>query len=59
MKNTSYGGTRFATFRTIKASPGSKPRIFEGQTRESAQAITINCRKRYRFRGNYSTIHWI
>lgn len=32
-----------ATFRTIKASPGWNPRILEGQTLESTQAITINC----------------
>lgn len=41
--STSNGGTRFATFRTVKASPGSNPRMTEGQTLESAQAITMNC----------------
>ena len=40
---TSCGGTMFATFRTTNASPGWNPRMDEGQTLESAQAITINC----------------
>jgi len=33
----------FATLRTTKASPGWNPKMDEGQTLESAQAITINC----------------
>lgn len=40
---TSSGGTKFATFRIMKASPGWNPRMLEGHTLESAQAITINC----------------
>lgn len=42
-KSTSSGGTRFATFRIINASPGWNPRMVEGHTLESAQAITMNC----------------
>jgi|AraCvinosormetaG_1042628.scaffolds.fasta_scaffold20919_2 hypothetical protein len=40
---TSYGGTKFAMLRTVNASPGWNPRTAEGQTLESAQAITRNC----------------
>lgn len=41
--NTSNGGTRFAIFLIMKASPGWKPRMLEGHTLESAQPITMNC----------------
>ena len=40
---TSYEGTKFAILRTVNASPGWNPRMAEGQTLESAQAITRNC----------------
>jgi hypothetical protein len=32
-----------AMFRTTKASPGWKSKMWEGQTLESEQAKTINC----------------
>lgn len=34
-----------AMFRTMKASPGWKFRIWEGQTLESEHANTINCKR--------------
>lgn len=41
--HASKGITKFAIFRTRNASPGWKPKTFEGQTLESAQEITKNC----------------
>lgn len=32
-----------AMLRTVKASPGSRPRVTDGHTRESAQANTMYC----------------
>jgi hypothetical protein len=32
-----------AMLRTVKASPGCRPRVTDGQQRESAQANTMNC----------------
>ncbi|KAK7844214.1 hypothetical protein CFP56_011084 [Quercus suber] len=42
MGTLSYGGTKLATFRTTKASPGWKSSTCDGQTRESEHANTIN-----------------
>lgn len=39
----SQAGTRFATFRTMNASPGFNPRMVAGSTRESEHAITMYC----------------
>lgn len=39
----SYGGTMLAMFLTMKASPGWKSRMCDGQTRESEHANTKNC----------------
>lgn len=39
----SKAGTMLAMLRMVKASPGWKPRVTEGHTRESAQANTMNC----------------
>jgi hypothetical protein len=41
----SNAGTMLAMLRMVNASPGSKPSVTEGHTRESAQAKTMNCHK--------------
>ena len=37
-----YGGTRFAIFRSTKASPMSRPMILHGSTLESAHEMIMN-----------------
>ena len=41
MSSGEYGGTRLATLRTTKSSPGRASKITSGDTRESQQPMTM------------------
>lgn len=54
--DTSKGGTKFATLRTVNASPGWNPKILVGQTLESAHATTMNYMQKQKAKINLSVM---